>query len=239
MHTKTIHSLTFTIMFVLTATCVSIAQITPAGIRVGFDMIPTSSNDQTHSGSLPLGFHGGVRAQLVIAPRITLNPEVEYNWMKYDSHTRTPDDAFVNGIAMTYNISTTQARQMITSYWQRTVTTTSYIYIPLLLTLHAPSSFNLSAGPVLGFTLNNKDETTLNAVVANQPVNDQSTETSLAGLRKNNWALAVGVSRRLLPVMRAEIRYTRGITTLEANGSGTKSYYNFIQFSIIYSLKRF
>lgn len=224
-------------LIIFLSTWTAAAQIVPAGIRIGFDMIPTSSNDQTHSGSLPLGFHGGVRSQINITPQITLNPEVEYSWMHYDSHTRTPDEAFVNSIATTYHISTTQASQMITSYWQRTVTTTSYIYVPLLLTLHMPSSFTIAAGPELGFTLYNKDETTLNATVANQKINDQSTVKSLAGLRKNNWALAVGVSRKLLPLTRAEIRYSRGITSLEDGGSNTKSYYNFIQFSIIYNLK--
>lgn len=202
-------------------------------IRAGLDAIPTSSNNQTHDGNLPKGFHAGLMGNFAISSRMVIQPEVQYVWMKYYSRTNVPEDQFVQGIAQKYQLPTDQARQLISSYDQKTDKTTSYLFVPLLLKYRFSQEMKFIVGPQIGFILGNKNDNDLSATVGGQPIENNTTISSVDGMRNTQFALSGGLEFKLSKIADFEFRYTRSLNTLEASGSKTSSYYNFIQFSVI------
>ncbi len=217
------------------------AQIADIGIRAGFDMIPTSSNDQTHGGSLPVGFNVGIHTRLWLLPQLAFEPELQYTWMHYSSHTNTPDAGFVNGIAREFQVPPAQVRQMIGSYSEKTTTTTSYLYLPLLIGYKINTLFMVSAGPEFGFLQGNENDARLEVHLNAPPpvpaiIKSHTRVNSTEGLHKTLVGIDGAVQMHLDTKVSAEVRYTRSLTPLEDGLSDTKSYYNYIQFSLIYTL---
>jgi hypothetical protein len=201
-------------------------------IRAGLDAIPTSSNDETHDGNLPKGFHAGILGTIPVSSKISLRPEVQYSWLTYYSRTSVPENEFIQGIAQQYQLPAEQAQQLITSYQQKTDKTTSYLFIPVLVGYHFQQTF-LMFGAQIGFVLSNQDENNLSATVAGQPIENNTTINSTDRLRNTQFALAAGIESKLSSIVGMEFRYARSLSSLEADGSNTSSYYNFFQFSTI------
>ncbi len=217
------------------------AQVLNVSLRAGFDMIPTSSNDQTHGGDLPLGFNAGIRTQLWVLPRLAFEPEVQYTWMHYSSRSNKQNPAFVSMVAGEYNVMSARLAATIGSYSQYTTTTTSYIYIPLLIGYKINWFFMVSAGPEIGFLQANKSKIGMKANVITLPttadvIERYTTTGSTDGLNKTLVGIDAAIQMHVSPRLSAELRYSRSLTPLERDISTTESYYNYIQFSFIYTL---
>jgi len=207
--------------------------------RGGLDLIPTSSNDNTHDGNLPKGFHAGFIGKLPVMKKISFQPEVQFTWMNYYSHTKVPEMRFIDGIADEYNIPPEQARQLINSYWQKTETTTSYLYFPLLMRYKYSGRFNITLGPEIGLIFRNKDKNHLKATVAGQQIENNTTVHGTDGIQDSNITLSAGAELRMNRITALELRYARSLSSLENSNSQSNSYYNYIQFSLIYRFLSF
>jgi len=207
--------------------------------RAGLDLIPTSSNDKIHTGDLPKGFHFGFLGQIPMFRNLTFNPEVQYNWLNYYSRTNVPENEFVGNIAQQYGIPSEQARQLITSYRQKTISTTSYLYLPLLFRFQYRPNIHLQFGPSFGILLRNKEENNLYADVEGQTIEDHSTIIGTYGIRNTNYVLSLGFDYKLSPSNRFEFRYGRSLNSLEDGHSTSNSYYNYLQFSVIQRVLKF
>ncbi|HKK45421.1 MAG TPA: porin family protein [Balneolaceae bacterium] len=203
-------------------------------LRAGIDAIPTSSNDNNHGGNLPKGFHIGFIGKLPVINNISFQPEAQYTWINYYSHTTVPENDFINGIAQLYQIPPEQARQLVSDYWQKTETTTSYFYFPLLMRYQYSGRLALLLGPEIGLVYRNKDVNHLTAIVSGQSVEDQTTVHGTDGIHETNIALAAGAELDISKYTALELRYVRSLNSLEDSHSSTSSYYNFVQISLLY-----
>jgi len=208
-------------------------------VRGGGEIIPISSNDRTHDGNLPLGLHAGFLGRFPLFENFKLQPEMQFVWMAYKEHTAVPENDFVNGIAEQYQVSPNQARQMITSYWQKTRTNTSYFYFPLLVRYEYTQGFTMLFGPAIGLIYRNKDDNHLSANFNGQQIDDHTIERGLVGIRETNVTFSFGAEWKVSQFGAVEFRYSRSLNALESGHSYTNSYYNFVQLSYIYRLFSF